>query len=234
MDDDPAVAVRGLAAWVSSSRAVAATCRRSSTRSTTAGSTLRSRSSSRMSSDAAGLERARRAGIETLCLTPSRLGVSGRLRSRARARAEGARRRTGVSRRLHAPRRPAAARRISKRDPEHPSVVAARVSRRRRAAAGDRSRRQGERRHRAFRRRRSSTRVRSSFSVPCRSSMTTHRRRWQPVSWSRSTGPIPKPSQPCSTAAGGSRVVVSGCVRVARAWRGSLDGASRWRPPAGS
>ena len=65
-----------------------------------------------------------------------------------RACAAGARRPAGLPGRLHAARRGAAARRLPKRDPEHPSVAAAGVSRRRRPAPRPSIRRQVRRRDR--------------------------------------------------------------------------------------
>ena len=90
-------------------------------------------------------------------------------------------------------------------DPEHPSVAAAGVPRRRRAEAGARPRREGHRLHRAPRRRRSSTAGRSSCRPRCRCSTTTRQRRSPRASSSRNTGSTRSPCKRSSSAAGDSR-----------------------------
>ena len=101
--------------------------------------------------DAGGLERARAAGIEAIVLShrgwPSRDDYDRALARELQARDVGLVCLAGFMRLVGA----SAARRLSQRDPQHPSVAAAVVSRRRRAAAGDRARRQDQRRHRPFR-----------------------------------------------------------------------------------
>ena len=99
--------------------------------------------------EAAGLERARRAGIETLCLRhrdyPSREDYDRALVGALRARDVGLVCLAGFMRLLE----PRVRRGVSERDPEHPSVAAAGVPRPRCAAPGLGPRREGQRRHRA-------------------------------------------------------------------------------------
>ena len=138
----------------SSSPAAAATCSRSSTRSRAGAldATIAVVISNR--ADAAGLLRAREAGIEAICARahatiPTATPTTGRWPTCSGAA-------TSISSAWPAScaGRRAAARRVSRAHPEHPSVAAAGVSRPRRAAAGARARRARQRRDRASRDRR--------------------------------------------------------------------------------
>ena len=102
--------------------------------------------------DAAGLQRARDAGIEALVPQPARLRRTGEPTTRRSPRPLAARDVTLVCLAgLHAPGRRTAARRVSAAHPQHPPVAAAVASRARRAAPGARARRSRHRRDGASR-----------------------------------------------------------------------------------
>ena len=143
--------------------------------------------------DAAGLQRAREAGIEARLPRPARLSPTATRTTRRSSTL--LRRATSIWSAWPAScgwsaRR--CSRRFPNRDPEHPPVAAAGVSRPRRAAAGARARRAGHRRDGAPRDRGARWRADRRCRRRCRCSTTTRVETLSARILSRSTGSIPR------------------------------------------